>query len=61
MSGFYYRIPEYARVTVKLDENTQEEQQCLINQLGLITNLPPANWKVLFHKETGGIKSLVIE
>jgi hypothetical protein len=61
MSGFYYRIPEYARVTVKLDENTQEEQQCLINQLGLVTNLPSSTWKVLFHKETGGIKSLVIE
>lgn len=61
MSGFYYRIPEYARVTVKLDENTQEEQQCLINQLGLVSNLPSRDWKVLFHKETGGIKSLVIE
>jgi hypothetical protein len=60
-SGFYYRIPEYARVTVKVDDNTQEEQQCLINQLGLITNLPSSKWKVLFHKETGGIKSLGIE
>jgi len=60
-SGFYYRIPEYARVTVKVDDNTQEEQQCLINQLGLITNLPSSKWRVLFHKETGGIKSLGIE
>jgi hypothetical protein len=60
-SGFYYRIPEYARVTVKLEDNTQEEQQCLINQLGLITNLPSSKWKVLFHKETGGIKSLGID
>ena len=57
-SGFFYRIPEYARVTVKVDENTQEEQQCLIDQLGLVTNLPSGKWKVLFHKETGGIKSL---
>ena len=60
-NGFFYRIPEYARVTVKVDENTQEEQQCLISQLGLITNLPSSNWKVLYHKETGGIKSLSIE
>jgi len=60
-SGFYYRIPEYARVTVKVDDNTQEEQQCLISQLGLVTNLPSSKWKVLFHKETGGIKSLSIE
>ncbi|MEI6888424.1 MAG: DUF4831 family protein [Bacteroidales bacterium] len=60
-SGFYYRIPEYARVTVKVDDNTQEEQQCLISQLGLVTNLPSSKWKVLFHQETGGIKSLSIE
>jgi len=60
-SGFYYRIPEYARVTVKVDDNTQEEQQCLINQLGLVTNLPSNKWKVLYHMETGGIKSLGIE
>ena len=60
-SGFFYRIPEYARVTVKVDDNTQEEQQCLINQLGLVTNLPSGKWKVLFHQETGGIKSLKIE
>lgn len=60
-NGFYYRIPEYARVTVKVDENTQEEQQCLIDQLGLVTNLPSSKWKVLFHKETGGIKSLGLE
>ena len=60
-NGFFYRIPEYARVTVKVDENTQEEQQCLISQLGLVTNLPSSKWKVLFHKETGGIKSLGLE
>lgn len=60
-NGFFYRIPEYARVTVKVDDNTQEEQQCLINQLGLVTNLPSSKWKVLFHPETGGIKSLSIE
>ncbi|MCX6283423.1 MAG: DUF4831 family protein [Bacteroidetes bacterium] len=60
-SGFFYRIPEYARVTVKVDDNTQEEQQCLISQLGLVTNLPSSKWKVLFHPETGGIKSLGLE
>jgi len=60
-NGLFYRIPEYARVTVRLDDNTQEEQQCLINQLGLVTNLPSSKWKVLFHKETGGIKGLSIE
>jgi hypothetical protein len=59
--GFYYRIPELARVTLKLDDNTQEESQCLISQLGVVTYLPAAKWKVQFHKETGGIRSLMIE
>lgn len=56
--GFFYRIPELARVTVKLDENTQEENQCLISQLGLVTFLPANKWKVQFHESTGGIKGL---
>ena len=59
--GFSYRIPELARVTVKLDENTQEETQCLVSQLGVVTNLPASKWKVLFHPETGGIKILEIQ
>jgi hypothetical protein len=61
VQGFAYRIPELARVTVKLDENTQEETQCLISQLGVVTNLPSSKWKVQFHKETGGIKGLEIQ
>ena len=61
VQGFSYRIPELARVTVKLDENTQEETQCLVSQLGVVTNLPAHKWKVRFHKETGGIKGCEIQ
>jgi hypothetical protein len=61
VQGFSYRIPELARVAVKLDENTQEETQCLVSQLGVVTNLPASKWKVQFHKETGGIKGLEIQ
>ena len=59
--GFSYRIPELARVTVKLDENIQEETQCLVSQLGVVTYLPANKWKVQFYKETGGIKGLEIQ
>jgi hypothetical protein len=59
--GFSYRIPELARVTVKLDENTHEETQCLISQLGVVTYLPASKWKVRFHPETGGIEGLEIQ
>ncbi len=59
--GFSYRIPELARVTVKLDENVQEETQCLVSQLGVVSWLPAGKWQVRFHKETGGIKGLKIQ
>jgi hypothetical protein len=61
ISGFFYRIPELARVTVKLDDGTTEETQCLVGQLGVVTYLPPAKWKVDYFKETGGIKGIVVE
>jgi len=59
--GFFYRIPELARVTVRMNEYTQEETQCLVNQLGLVTFLPSHKWKVLFHEQTGGIKGLELQ
>ncbi|HNY02659.1 MAG TPA: DUF4831 family protein, partial [Bacteroidales bacterium] len=59
--GLSYRIPELAKVSVKLDENTQEETQCLVSQLGVVTTLPAGRWKVDFHEETGGIRSLEIQ
>lgn len=58
--GFYYRIPELARVTVKQSGGTQEEAQCLISQLGVVTYLPASQWKVNFHEKTGGIKEVTI-
>jgi len=59
--GFYYRIPELARVTVKQGDGLIEQTQCLINQLGVVTYLPVSGWKVKFHEETGGIKGVVID
>jgi TorA maturation chaperone TorD len=59
--GFYYRIPELARVTVKVDDNMTQETQCLVSQLGIVSFLPTNKWKVLFYKETGGLKGISIE
>jgi hypothetical protein len=59
--GFYYRIPELARVTVKVDDNLTEETQCLVSQLGIVSFLPSNKWKVQFYKETGGIRGMSIE
>ena len=59
--GFFYRIPELARVSVKLPDGSLEETQCLINQLGVVTYLPTSRWKVNFHEDTGGIRNIVID
>ncbi len=59
--GFYYRIPELARVIVKVDENLQEETQCLVSQLGVISSLPATRWEVQFYKETGGIRNMKVD
>jgi hypothetical protein len=59
--GFYYRIPEQARVNVKVDENLQEETVCLVSQLGPVTCLPSDRWQIRFHPETGGIRLLKID
>jgi hypothetical protein len=60
LQGMTYRIPEVAKVSVKYDDSVQETQ-CLINQLGVTATLPSGSWKVLYHKETGGIKGLEIQ
>jgi hypothetical protein len=59
--GFFYRVPELARVTVKVDENLTEETQCLVSQLGIVSFLPANQWKVRFYKETGGIKGIRLD
>jgi len=59
--GFTYRIPELARVSVKIDGNIQEETQCLVSQLGVVTALPASQWMVRFHQETGGIRALEVQ
>ncbi len=59
--GFYYRIPELARVSVKQNDGAATETQCLINQLGVVTYLPASKWKVNFHEKTGGIKEISID
>lgn len=59
--GLAYRIPELAKITVKVDEENQTETQCMVSQLGVITRLPSGKWNVQFHETTGGIKSAGVQ
>lgn len=38
--GFYYRIPEYAEITVKVNNVEYTKSQFLINQFGVISEMP---------------------
>jgi len=59
--GIYYCIPEEAYVTLKLGGQVQLESRFLINQLGVVTYLPPSAVNNLeLYNNTGGIKHVKI-
>lgn len=56
--GFYYRIPEYAKFTIKQGETLKAEASFLISQFGVVTSLPAKNAKVQFYPNTGAIRKV---
>ncbi len=56
--GFYYRIPEFGKVVINKEEVTLAEKRMLISQFGVITSLPPDDLRILFHPNTGAIRSM---
>ncbi len=59
--GLYYRIPEYAKFTIKEGNDLKAEVSFLISQFGVITNLPPRNAKVQFYPNSGAIRKVEVE
>lgn len=59
--GFYYRIPEYADISIKLGNEVFYQANLLINQLGLIATTPRFEPEVEFHQKTGGLQSIKIK
>jgi hypothetical protein len=55
--GFYYRIPEYAKFSLKQGIVIKAEATFLISQFGVIHSLPVGNTKLQFNVNTGAIKS----
>lgn len=56
--GFYYRIPEHAKVTIKQGDTIKSDARLLITQFGTIASLPSDNLKIEFYPNTGFIKSV---
>jgi hypothetical protein len=57
-NGFYYRIPEYAKFTIKEGPKLKAEASFLISQFGVVVNLPAKNHKIQFYPNTGAIRKI---
>ena len=55
-NGFFYRIPEYAKITVKKGKNILSENECLINQFGVVSHLPLNTKKIQFYPNSSALK-----
>jgi hypothetical protein len=60
--GIYYRIPEQARVAVKVGGLVKVEAQFPVNQFGAVTFIPPSsNQNLQLHDNTGEIKRVILK
>ncbi|MCK5857348.1 MAG: DUF4831 family protein [Bacteroidales bacterium] len=59
--GFYYRIPEYAKFTIKQTETLKAEASFLIAQFGVVTSLPAKYSKVQFYPNSGAIRKVEVK
>ncbi len=57
-NGFYYRMPEYARLTIKLGIVPKAEALYPISQFGVVNSLPAAYNKIRFYPSTGMIRTI---
>jgi hypothetical protein len=56
-TGFYYRVPEKAKINVRMGNEILEETYFLVNQLGVVSFLPYESvQEIQFHPETGSVK-----
>ncbi len=59
--GFFYRVPEHAKISVEYDNKVLAKKSCIVNQLGVVSFLPLSKSKIRFNPQTGGINELLIE
>lgn len=60
-NGLFYRIPEYAKFTIKEGEVLQAEASFLISQFGVVVSLPAKSVKVQFYPNSGAIRRVEFE
>ena len=58
--GFYYRIPESAKFTIKQGSTLKAEASFLIAQFGVVTSLPAKYSKIQFYPNSGAIRKVEV-
>ena len=60
--GFCYRIPDEAKITVKVGGQTSVEAVFSVNQLGIISSVPAGSSSSLrLHPATGSVKRVILK
>ncbi len=60
--GFYYRIPEYAKVSIILNNKVKEESNILIDQFGVVSELPAnKKMKATYYPNSGSLKTIAFK
>lgn len=60
--GYYYRIPEYAKVSMIYNDKVKAESNLLIDQFGAVCELPAnKKLKASFYPNSGSLKSITLK
>lgn len=57
-SGFYYRIPEYADVELRFQNERLFKSNFIISQFGRVVQTPSIKSEIEFHPNTGNVKNI---
>ncbi len=58
--GIHHRMPEFADISLHLDNELRAEARMLINQFGIVSRLPADDLDIRMHPGTGSIQSIGI-
>jgi hypothetical protein len=59
--GFFYRIPVMAKVSLEISNDLKVEEVFAVGQFGAVSYLPPNVTSVQFHRNTGAVKTILID
>jgi hypothetical protein len=60
-TGFYYRIPEYAKFTIIQGKALKAEVKLLVSQFGVVANLPSDVSNIQYYPNTGALRRVIIQ